>query len=171
MQRHVRGLELFRGSVETFDNTHLMRLAGRFSRRGRAYAKASGIPLIDCRPGDALGWASRHGAGRLAEQVCSSTDQTSSQYGPRRAAYDLRKLRAKNIVNCIGKGRRYEATPNGLKAIAALVVLRNQVIQPLLASAINRMPSRGAQNPTALDQCYASLRTHMQNLLEHLGWQ
>src|SRR5438128_7971215 len=39
------------GSVETLDNAHLMRLSGRFSRRVRAYAKASGIPLIDCRPG------------------------------------------------------------------------------------------------------------------------
>jgi hypothetical protein len=29
-----------------------MRLAGRFSRRVRAWAKASGIPLIDCRPGE-----------------------------------------------------------------------------------------------------------------------
>src|SRR5256884_4152301 len=40
------------GSVETLDNAHLMRLSGRFSRRVRAWAKASGIPLIDCRPGE-----------------------------------------------------------------------------------------------------------------------
>src|SRR5206468_3299860 len=40
------------GSVETLDNAHLMRLAGRFSRRVRANAKASGIPLIDCPPGE-----------------------------------------------------------------------------------------------------------------------
>lgn len=30
------------------DNAHLMRLAGRFSRRVRAYAKAHRIPVIDC---------------------------------------------------------------------------------------------------------------------------
>src|ERR671922_750423 len=40
------------GSEETLDNTHLMRLAGRFSRRLRAYAKAEGIPVIDCRVGE-----------------------------------------------------------------------------------------------------------------------
>ena len=40
------------GSVETLDNAHLMRLSGRFSRRVRAWAKASAIPLIDCRPGE-----------------------------------------------------------------------------------------------------------------------
>jgi hypothetical protein len=40
------------GSDDTLDNTHLMRLAGRFSRRIRGYAKANGIPVIDCRVGE-----------------------------------------------------------------------------------------------------------------------
>ena len=35
------------GSDETLNNTHLMRLAGRFSRRIRGYAKAKGIPVVD----------------------------------------------------------------------------------------------------------------------------
>src|SRR5207249_3777729 len=36
------------GSDDQLDNTHLMRMAGRLSRRVRAFAKARGIPLIDC---------------------------------------------------------------------------------------------------------------------------
>src|SRR5438552_10132601 len=36
------------GSEQELDNTHLMRMAGRFSRRVRGYAKAKGIPIIDC---------------------------------------------------------------------------------------------------------------------------
>ena len=39
------------GSDETLDNAHLMRLAGRFSRRVRGYAKAHDIPVIDCVAG------------------------------------------------------------------------------------------------------------------------
>jgi hypothetical protein len=39
------------GSDETLENTYLMRLAGRFSRRIRGYAKAHGIPVIDCLAG------------------------------------------------------------------------------------------------------------------------
>lgn len=35
-------------SDESLDNAHLMRLAGRFSRRVRAFAKANDIPVIDC---------------------------------------------------------------------------------------------------------------------------
>jgi hypothetical protein len=43
---------LHRGSEEQLDNTHLMRMAGRFARRLRASAKAHGIPVIDCRRGE-----------------------------------------------------------------------------------------------------------------------
>ena len=39
------------GSDETLDDAHLMRLAGRFSRRVRGYAKAHDIPVIDCAAG------------------------------------------------------------------------------------------------------------------------
>jgi hypothetical protein len=34
--------------------------------------------------------------------------QAQSEYGPRRAAYDLKKLRGKGMVNKIGLSRRYE---------------------------------------------------------------
>ena len=36
------------GSDDTLDQEHLLRMAGRFSRRVHAYAKANGIPLIHC---------------------------------------------------------------------------------------------------------------------------
>lgn len=39
------------GDEATLDNTHLMRYAGRFARRVRAFAEAHGIPLIDCQRG------------------------------------------------------------------------------------------------------------------------
>jgi hypothetical protein len=40
------------GSDEGLDNTHLMRMAGRFSRRIRGYAKANSIPVVDCSVGE-----------------------------------------------------------------------------------------------------------------------
>lgn len=36
------------GSDDTLDNAHLMRMAGRFSRRVRGWAKKENIPVIDC---------------------------------------------------------------------------------------------------------------------------
>jgi hypothetical protein len=43
---------LMHDSDEQLDNAHLMRMAGRFSRRVRGFAKAHQIPVIDCRRGE-----------------------------------------------------------------------------------------------------------------------
>jgi hypothetical protein len=40
--------ELHNGSDEDLDNAHLMRMAGRFARRVRAYAEAHRIPVMEC---------------------------------------------------------------------------------------------------------------------------
>jgi hypothetical protein len=39
------------GSDDQLDNTHLMRMAGRFARRVKAWAAASGVPVIFCTAG------------------------------------------------------------------------------------------------------------------------
>src|SRR5467141_3723396 len=53
------------GSEETLDNAHLMRLAGRFSRRIHGYAKSNGIPVVYCQAGE-----HKH---ELAEQYLAKT--------------------------------------------------------------------------------------------------
>jgi len=40
------------GCDDKLDKTHLLRLAGRFSRRLRAWAKSRNVPVIDCRADD-----------------------------------------------------------------------------------------------------------------------
>ena len=39
-------------SDDDLDNAHLMRMAGRFSRRLRAWAGTNGIPVVDCKAGE-----------------------------------------------------------------------------------------------------------------------
>jgi hypothetical protein len=108
-------------------------------------------------------------ASELASQVRALSKQRESEYGPRRAAYDLKKLRGKRILRRIGQTRRYESMPKGLRAMAALVVLRNKAIKPLLAAAQELRPSRGAQNPSAIDTHYHTIRTAMQGVFQELG--
>ena len=43
---------LLNGSDEDLENAHLMRMAGRFSRRLRAWAQAHQIPVVDCTVGE-----------------------------------------------------------------------------------------------------------------------
>src|ERR1700741_3248392 len=108
-------------------------------------------------------------ASDLARQVRLLSNQAESDYGPRRAAYDLKKLRAKNIVERIGQTRRYESTASGLRAMGALVVLRNKAIKPLLAAAQRRRKSRGAQNPRPIDRHYETIRMGIEGVFDELG--
>jgi len=108
-------------------------------------------------------------ASELARQVRMLSNQAEGQYDARRAAYDLKKLRGKKIVHRIGQTRRYQSTSSGLKAMVALVVLRNKAIKPLLAAAQDLHPSRGAQNPRPLDRNYETIRTAMQSVFQELG--
>jgi hypothetical protein len=101
--------------------------------------------------------------------VARCNRQPEGRYGPRQAAYDVKKLGGKQRVERIGKTRHYQATPAGLKAIAALVVLREKAIRPLLAAAQQLRPSRGPQNPTALDRHYETVRVAMAGVFRELG--
>ena len=40
------------GDDESLDNAHLMRMAGRFARRLRGWAKKHNIPVVDCAAGE-----------------------------------------------------------------------------------------------------------------------
>ena len=40
------------GTDDELDNTHLMRFAGRFARRVKAWAAANGVPVIYCKAGE-----------------------------------------------------------------------------------------------------------------------
>jgi hypothetical protein len=73
-------------------------------------------------------------ASELARQVRLLSNQSESDYGARRAAYDLKKLRAKQILRRVAQTRRYESTARGLRGMVALLVLRDKAIKPLLVS-------------------------------------
>jgi hypothetical protein len=92
-----------------------------------------------------------------------------ADYGPRRAAYDIKKLRAKDTVRKIGPPRRSESVPEGLRAIAALLVLREKVIRPLLAASQRSESPFKLNHPTPVDYHYENLRAGMRDLLAAPG--
>jgi hypothetical protein len=108
-------------------------------------------------------------AATLAAHVNQLTAQAPTTYGSRQAAYDLKKLRGKQIVCRIGSTRRYQPIPSGLRAITALLVLRDKAIKPLLAAAQRLVPSRGGQNPRAIDHHYHDMLIAMQGVFRELG--
>ncbi len=83
-------------------------------------------------------------AGELAAEVRAVAEQVIDD-GARRAAYDLKKLRAKELVSRLGRSRRDEVPAPALRTIAAVIVLRDKVLTPPLAALANPL----APNPAA----------------------
>jgi hypothetical protein len=108
-------------------------------------------------------------ASELAQKVRAMSGEAESAYGPRRAAYDLKKLRGKGMVRKIGTSRRYEPEPDGLRAMTALVVLREKVLRPLFAASQRPESQTKPNHPTPIDHHYEYLRVGMRDLLTTLG--
>ena len=107
--------------------------------------------------------------GKLAETVRSLLDATGSQYDARRAAYDIRKLRGKDLIRKIPNSRRYTIPPQAIRTIAALVILCEKVLRPILAGVGKPKLGRKPSNWSALDQHYELIRQDMFTLMHDLG--
>jgi hypothetical protein len=90
-------------------------------------------------------------------------------YTIRQSAYDLRKMRGKNLAVKPGRSRRYHIPPEAARTIAALLALRDQVIAPIIAGIRSPRMGRKPAHWTAVDRDYEQLRVSMQTLFGHLG--
>jgi hypothetical protein len=106
---------------------------------------------------------------QFTAQVRAMTGQTPEDYSTRQGAYDLRKLRGKQLVAKPGHTRRYHVPGDAARTITALLTLRDKVIAPLLAGI--RTPRRGRppKHWTQIDRDYETIRLHMQTLFNDLG--
>lgn len=104
-------------------------------------------------------------ASNVSAQVRSQTGQTAQEYGPTRAAYDMKKLRGKNLIVKLGKSRRYTPTADGIRSITAISVLRDKVLKPLLAGVVTDTISTRQTSGSAIDQRYHAIRKEMSMLL------
>jgi len=98
--------------------------------------------------------------------------QTGEQftYTPRQAAYDLKKMRGKGWIEKVEpRGRRYRATPEGLRSMAGLIVLREKVIKPLLRYKGRRKSGPLPRETAEIDRCYHAVQRQMQHLFKVLN--
>ena len=92
-------------------------------------------------------------------------------YTTRQAACDLRKLRGKALAVKPARSRRYQIPPQAARAITAMLVLRDQVIAPLLAGLRVRRRDRIPTTWAPVDRDYEALRIDMNTLFRDLGIQ
>jgi hypothetical protein len=103
----------------------------------------------------------------LATKVHTMTGHTD--YTTRQAAYDLRKLRGKDLIIKPGRSRRYHLPAQPTRTITALLTLREQIIAPILAGIRSPRMGRKPTTWTRIDRDYETLRINMQSLFHHLG--
>jgi hypothetical protein len=108
-------------------------------------------------------------AGQVRARVQALRRQPDRAYTPRQVAYDLKKLRAKGLIAKVGGSRRYQISPSGMRAITALLVLREQVIRPLLAGLRTHQRVPKPATSTTFDQHYERICRDLQSLFEDLG--
>ncbi len=107
-------------------------------------------------------------AAQLAEGVRQRSKCNVDTYSTRQAIYDLAKLRGKNLIQRIGRSRRYEACPEGIRAMCAYLLLREKVIKPLLAGVAHK-PDLPPKDPSPIDQHYIALRLELLRTFATLG--
>jgi hypothetical protein len=141
-----------------------------------AATRIGGIDLNQPRARDALAAAlalalapAGFTAAQFTAQVRAMTGQAPEDYSTRQGAYDLRKLRAKQLVTKPGRTRRYHTPDKAARIIAALLTIREKVIAPLIAGV--RTPRRGRPPAhwTKVDRDYETLRRDMQTLFNDLA--
>jgi hypothetical protein len=137
-----------------------VRVGGIDTNRRRMRAVMEAVTALSPNP---RGFTTPEHAARVRELLGDPS------YSPSKAAYDLRKLRSKGILDRIPRSRRYLAEARSLRAMAALLLLRDKVILPLLAAASRDQPAPEPRQITALDLRYRRVHEEMQCLFAHLG--
>jgi hypothetical protein len=102
-------------------------------------------------------------------KVHALTGRTGTDYSSRQAAYDLRKLRGKQLIDKPARTRRYTVAPLAARIIAALLTLRDQVIAPILAGIRSPRMGRKPKAWTSIDRDYEQIRVNMQTLFDDLA--
>jgi len=139
----------------------IKRTAGVDLQKPRMRAVAQAVIALAAQP-------EGFNAADLAERVRAQQGRAMAAYGDRKAAYDLRKLRGKSLVERIAKTRRYRVRRPGIRTLAALLILREQVIKPVLAGVCRPKRGRPPKNLHPLDAHYQRLQREMLSTFQTL---
>jgi len=138
------------------------RLAGVDIQKPRMRAVLAALLALAAQPD---GFTSK----TLAERVRQQQGPAQADYTARRAAYDLRKLRGKQLVERMVRTRRYRLAGASVRTVAALFIIREKVLKPLLAGAAKPKVGRPPKNIHPLDQHYMTLQRELSRTFETLG--
>ncbi len=112
-------------------------------------------------------WTTRE----LHARILARHRLAESDYRLSQLRYDLAKLRAKDLVQRVGRTRRYRLTPQGAKLGVLLVKLRFRLIGPLATLATRSTPHRPPLRHNLVDAAFHQVDSALDQLCAALGLQ
>lgn len=106
-------------------------------------------------------------ASEIANKVREITGNLD--YQARHASYDLKKLKAKQLIARKDYSRLYQPTSDGLRSMTAFIVLRDKVLFPLLSASGKRRFGARFKNYSEIDWHYDNIEIEMQNIFKCLN--
>ena len=90
-------------------------------------------------------------------------------YTKSRLSYDLRKLKAKEILEKVPASHRYKFSKNGIQQAVGLLVFRNEILQPILSA--NYLTKKRGPKPqlSPRDQLYRNIQINLEALCIEYG--
>jgi hypothetical protein len=105
----------------------------------------------------------------LADKYVPIAQISEQNYKSRHASYDLRKLRAKKIVQRKEGSRKYHVTANGIALIVASIVFREKIFKPILTGINKTTLAEAPQGLSKADQIYISIRDKIMEICQLYG--
>lgn len=136
------------------------RIAGVDLNKPRMRTVAAAVVALSPKPGGFT-------VGDLAAKVREMTGWQAEDYSKRRAAYDLAKIRGKDLVE--RKSRGYVPKPGGVRKLCAYVVLRDKVLKPIIAGAEHLQLAPLPKDAHPLDIHYTNLHRELCETFKTLG--
>jgi hypothetical protein len=135
-----------------------VRVGGIDTNKPRTRAAMAGVTALAIAPNGFT----------VADLAVHVRSLTGDNYTARQAAYDLRKLRGKQLITKAGRSRRYHVPSEAARTITGLITLRDHVVAPVLAG-IRKPTGRPPNTYTRTDRDYDTLRADMRILFNDLG--
>lgn len=139
------------------------RLAGVDINKGRTIAVMESVVTLAIKPN---GYTAKDIAILMKEK---GDKKQVKDYSPAKAAYDVRKLRGKGLVEKIGKSRKYKTTKKGMETILAVLVLTQKTMPTILSSINKEAEPDNHENIHNINKIYMNIRNEIREIYQQYG--
>jgi hypothetical protein len=139
------------------------RLAGVDINKSRTIAIMESVQALAIKP---AGYTAKDISILMKERL---DKKQAKDYTPAKAAYDIRKLRGKALVEKIEKSRRYKTTKKGMETIITVLALTQKIIPTVLSSINKDVVSDNPDEMQNVDKIYMKIRNGIKDIYQIYG--